>query len=235
MAYLQDAIPEDSSSWEAIIDGTMTCNSGMPVWPWSSKERAVGNAQCAHITEDNKSYMCNGYYKKIVKCELCLDDGAGAVDNSAINDAIRGRKRERAVGNEQCAHINDDNKDYSCSGYYKNIVKCAICQDDYAGAVDNSAINQEVEGCVPCVCNKYDSATKHYTECGPTDDDTFWRFGPMYINCYDPANRQGNYEFKLFGSCPLTAREAALSGDDCEYQCRAAGHGDNCRSWCNLG
>jgi len=66
-------------------------------------ERAVGNSQCDHINDDNKSYKCNGYYKNIVKCDICLDDNAGAVDNSAINDAIR--KRE---GDELC----------TCTGRY---------------------------------------------------------------------------------------------------------------------
>jgi hypothetical protein len=55
----------------------------------TSNEREVGNSQCDHITEDNKSYKCNGYYKKIVKCDICQDDDAGAVDNSKINDEIK--------------------------------------------------------------------------------------------------------------------------------------------------
>eukprot|EP00493_Phyllostaurus_siculus_P020745 UN21070 len=76
-------------------------------------ERAVGDSKCDHINEENKSYKCNSYYKKIVKCDICQDDNAGAVDNSEINDAIR--KRERAVGNSQCSHINDDNKSYKCN------------------------------------------------------------------------------------------------------------------------
>jgi hypothetical protein len=62
----------------------------------TSNEREVGNSQCDHITEDNKSYKCNGYYKKIVKCDICQDDDAGAVDNSKINDEIK--KEEESVG-----------------------------------------------------------------------------------------------------------------------------------------
>merc|ERR550534_1218488 len=56
-----------------------------------TEERAMGNTQCDHINDDNKSYECNTYYKKIVKCDICQDDNAGAVDNSEINDAIRKR------------------------------------------------------------------------------------------------------------------------------------------------
>merc|ERR1719285_931220 len=149
------------------------------------EERAMGNTQCDHINDDNKSYECNTYYKKIVKCDICQDDNAGAVDNSEINDAIRKREKkacedisimdgdstcgglaailgdlcnfdygapgapcscmcERSVGNSQCSHINDDNKSYKCNRYYKKIVKCDICQDDNAGAVDNSGINDAI-------------------------------------------------------------------------------------------
>merc|ERR1719489_213997 len=36
----------------------------------TSNEREVGNSQCDHITEDNKSYKCNGYYKTFVKTTM---------------------------------------------------------------------------------------------------------------------------------------------------------------------
>jgi len=51
------------------------------------EERAVGGA-CDHITEANKSYECTPYYQNIKKCSICSDDGAGAVDNSAINSGV---------------------------------------------------------------------------------------------------------------------------------------------------
>jgi len=155
----------------------------------------------------------------ICLAELAFADDVAAQNlklrrtNKALLKALQTMTAERAVG-DACAHINDDNKDYSCNGYYKNIAECAICQDDYAGAPDNAAINEDIEGCVPCVCNKHDSETKTYTECGPKDDYTFWRFGPEYINCYDPAKRQGKYEFKLFGSCPSTEKAVGVQEGD---------------------
>lgn len=52
-----------------------------------NQERAVGG-DCDHITEANKSYECTPYYQNIKRCSICLDDGAGAVDNSAINSGV---------------------------------------------------------------------------------------------------------------------------------------------------
>jgi len=92
----------------SIMDGDSTCGGlaailgdlcnfdfGAPGAPCSCMcERAVGNSQCSHINDDNKSYKCNRYYKKIVKCDICQDDNAGAVDNSGINDAILKREKK---------------------------------------------------------------------------------------------------------------------------------------------
>lgn len=85
-------------------------------------ERAVGNSQCDHINDDNKSYECNGYYKKIVKCEICQDDNAGAVDNSAINEAIHNPEQEVGYGPGMFELMlpprdcNGDNFDRDCLG-----------------------------------------------------------------------------------------------------------------------
>jgi len=70
-------------------------------------ERAVGDSKCDHINEENKSYKCNSYYKKIAKCDICQDDNAGAVDNSKINDEIK--KQEESVGfsSYKCLARND--------------------------------------------------------------------------------------------------------------------------------
>jgi len=89
----------DSCCSDKNCAGGRQCKAG--IWSYScdntaEQERAVGNSQCDHINDDNKSSKCNSYYKKIVKCDICLDDDAGAVDNSAINDEIR--KQEESVG-----------------------------------------------------------------------------------------------------------------------------------------
>lgn len=101
----------------SIMDGDSTCGGlaailgnlcnvdfGAPGAPCSCMcERAVGNSQCSHINDDNKSYKCNGYYKKIVKCDICQDDNAGAVDNSGINDAIlKGEKKAECDKASDC-------------------------------------------------------------------------------------------------------------------------------------
>jgi len=73
-----------NSSLESMLANTPTSTSGT--------ERTVGNSQCDHINDENKASACNDYYKKTVKCDICQDENAGAVDKSAINDAIRGCK-----------------------------------------------------------------------------------------------------------------------------------------------
>merc|ERR1719285_873720 len=87
------------------------------------EERAMGNTQCDHINDDNKSYECNTYYKKIVKCDICQDDNAGAVDNSEINDAIR--KREKKA----CEDISIMDGDSTCGGLAA--ILGDLCNFDY--------------------------------------------------------------------------------------------------------
>merc|ERR1719189_1726439 len=77
----------------------------LAITSFAQTERAVGNSQCDLINDD-KSYKCNSYYKKIVKCAICQDDSAGAVDNSAINDAIRNPGSEAARLNAELAKEN---------------------------------------------------------------------------------------------------------------------------------
>merc|ERR1719354_941996 len=106
----------------SIMDGSFTCGGlaailgdlcntdyGAPGAPCACTcESSVGNSQCSLINDDNKSYKCNTYYKKIVKCDICQDDNAGAVDNSNINDAIR--KREKKA---ECATASDCESPYT--------------------------------------------------------------------------------------------------------------------------
>jgi len=102
-------------------------------------ERAVGNSQCDHINDGNKSYKCNSYYKKIVKCDICQDDDASAVDNSAINDEIR--KQEESVGfygtykclaRNNC--ISECQEDDSSKSWYGCMKECpkSLCDKDAA-------------------------------------------------------------------------------------------------------
>jgi len=38
-----------------------------------------------------------------------------------------------------------------------------------------------------------------------------------------------------FGCVKAVNEETAVAADNCEFNCRKAGHGDQCRGWCNIG
>jgi len=120
--------------------------------------RIVSKGECARAAE-SIGYEYGGSWYGIFDVPGCIF----AKDNRQnvwFNSALSARKRnpiyveictdatqdtqELTVGNSQCDHINEDNKSYECSGYYKYVAKCDVCQDDNAGAVDNSAINAEI-------------------------------------------------------------------------------------------
>jgi len=123
-------------------------------------ERAVGNS-CDHINDDNKSYKCNTYYKKIVKCDICLDDDAGAVDNSAINDEIR--KQEEAVGfygTYKCLARNDCISTCQDDDSYKTWFACmkecpkSLCDKDAASESMDPEDDDSEEEAVGLTCSK---------------------------------------------------------------------------------
>jgi len=128
-----------------------------------------------------------------------------------MNRALLRTLRELQVGagEEDPEYCHDEYA--SCyNKYYEE--RCPVKCGGSSNAVDKTEINEDIQGCVPCKCNTHDpTADPAYTDCGATDDSAFWRYGPSYINCYEPSNRQGKYEFKLFGSCP----EKAEPQDSC--------------------
>jgi len=75
---------------------------------------------------------------------------------------------------------------------------------------------EQKKGCTSCSCNKYDSATKTFSECG--DPHVSRQYGPEpewtlgAITCYDIATTNWNYEFRAVensGGCP---NERAVGG-----------------------
>jgi len=132
----------------------------MSKFVWTSDEcpaeRAVGNAQCAHINDDNKSYKCSSYYKKIVKCDICQDDNAGAVDNSAINDAISKRGMEVAVSKTaECSTASDCESPYVecwmgiCVTEISVADELCTCTGRYSGWVAGGEACQFGNNCAP--------------------------------------------------------------------------------------